>query len=153
MIAEKVVILPVPLSVTRLLSLSFCVSLTQYTIDIPTCLIDDLLLEKECNRIIREYHLSAKEWTNVKTIIKGMFEYAMRKHYLKENPFLNVAILTKFRQVTRKTGRTETYNTEELDVLYDYLEKMYAETSDVSFLAVRVNFYLGLRVDELVALK
>ena len=115
--------------------------------------IDDLLLEKECNRIIREYHLSAKEWTNLKTIIKGMFEYAMRKHYLKENPFLNVAILTKFRQVTRKTGRTETYNTEELAVLYDYLEKMYAETSDVSFLAVRVNFYLGLRVGELVALK
>ena len=77
----------------------------------------------------------------------------MRKHYIKENPFLNVAIVSKFRQVVRKTGRTETYNSEEREVLFDYLDKMYAETNDTAFLAVRTNFYLGLRVGELVSLK
>ena len=46
-----------------------------------------------------------------------------------------------------------TYNTEELQILNDYLEKMYSETNDASFLAVRINFYLGLRVGELVTLK
>lgn len=115
--------------------------------------IDDLLLETECNRIVRDFNLSSNEWTNLKTIIKGMFEYATRKHYLTVNPFLNVSIRVKFRQVVRKSGRTETYNTEELQILNDYLEKMYSETNDASFLAVRINFYLGLRVGELVTLK
>lgn len=115
--------------------------------------IDDIFLEIECNRIIKNYSLTAHEWTNVKTIVKGMFEYAMRKHYIKENPFLNVAIVSKFRQVVRKTGRTETYNSEEREVLFDYLDKMYAETNGTAFLAVRTNFYLGLRVGELVSLK
>lgn len=44
--------------------------------------IDELLLEQECNRIVKEFKLSSKEWTNIKTILKGMFEYAVRKSYL-----------------------------------------------------------------------
>ena len=62
-------------------------------------------------------------------------------------------ILVKYRQVVKKTGKTETYNTEELENLNKYLDKMYAETEDVVFLAVKINFLLGLRVGELVALK
>jgi len=115
--------------------------------------IDELFLEKECNRIVREFNLARKEWTNVKTILKGMFEYAVRKKYLEDNPLDRVNILVKYRQVVRKTGKTETYNTEELEQLNNYLDGMYAETNDVSFLAVKLNFLLGLRVGELVALR
>ena len=56
-------------------------------------------------------------------------------------------------QVVKKTGKTETYNTEELEELNQYLDKMYAETEDTVFLAVKINFLPGLRVGELVALK
>ena len=115
--------------------------------------IDEIILEKECNRLVREYNLTSHEWTEIKTIIKGMYEYAMRKHYIKENPFLNVKILVKFKQVVRKTGRTETYNTEEQEKLFEYLEAQYEETLDVSFLAARICFFVGLRVGELVGLK
>ena len=115
--------------------------------------IDDLTLEKECNRLVKEYELTSHEWTNVKTIIKGVFEYAMRKHIIFINPLLNVKIHVKFRQVAHKTGRTETYTTDEKQELFDYLEQMYAETSNPTFLTVKLNFYLGLRVGELVALK
>lgn len=65
----------------------------------------------------------------------------------------NVTISVKFRQVVKKTGKTETYNTEELAQLNNYLDGMYAETNDAVFLAVKLNFMLGLRVGELVALK
>ncbi|MCI9095649.1 MAG: tyrosine-type recombinase/integrase [Lachnospiraceae bacterium] len=65
----------------------------------------------------------------------------------------DVKILVKYRQVVKKTGKTETYNTEELESLNKYLDKMYAETEDAVFLAVKINFLLGLRVGELVALK
>ena len=50
------------------------------------CRLDVLLLETECNRIIREFNLSRKEWCNAKTILNGMFSYAVRKKYLGENP-------------------------------------------------------------------
>lgn len=115
--------------------------------------IDELLLEKECNRIVKEFNLPRKEWCNVKTILNGMYEYAVRKKYLAENPMNKVHILVKFRQVVRKTGKTETYNSEELAELNKFLDQMYEETLDSSFLAVKVNFLLGLRVGELVALK
>ena len=64
-----------------------------------------------------------------------------------------VRILVKFKQVVRKTGKTETFNSDELKDLNLYLDRMYAETHDTVFLAVKLNFLLGLRVGELVALK
>lgn len=119
----------------------------------PVRRIDTLLLESECNRLVKEYDMSRKEWNNVKTILIGCFEYAVRKKYITDNPMDDVKILVKYRQVVKKTGKTETYNTEELEILYKYLDKMYAETEDVIYLAVKFDFLLGLRVGELVALK
>lgn len=126
----------------------------------PSCLhnmkikkIDEIILEQECNRIVKEYNLTRKEWCNAKTILNGMYEYAVRKKYLAENPMSKVQILVKFKQIVRKTGKTETYNSEELAELNSFLDRMYEETQDASFLAVKVNFLLGLRVGELVALK
>ena len=115
--------------------------------------LDDLTLESECNRIIRDNKMSRKEWGNVKCILNGMFQYAVRKGYLQVSPMEQVKISVKFRQVAKKTGATETYNTEELEQLNQYLDAMYAETGDTVFLAVRLNFMLGLRVGELVTLK
>lgn len=115
--------------------------------------IDELTLETECNRIVREFNLPRKEWGNIKTIVNGMFAYAVRKKYLAENPMDKVRILVKFKQVVRKTGKTETYNSDELKDLNQYLDRMYTETLDTAFLAIKLNFMLGLRVGELVALK
>ena len=102
---------------------------------------------------MKAFDLSHKEWSNVKTIMNGMFEYAVRKKYLSENPMDKVRILVKFRQVVKKSGRTQTYNTEELQCLNQYLDKMYAETKDSVFLAVKLNFLIGLRIGELVSLR
>ena len=115
--------------------------------------IDDFLLESECNRIVKENNMSRKEWYNVKTILNGMFDYAVRKHILEADPMENVQILVRYRQVVKKTGRTETYNSEELDNLNAYLDEKYKETGDTVFLAIKINFLLGLRVGELTALK
>lgn len=115
--------------------------------------VDDLLLETECNRIVKESNLTRKEWGNVKTILNGMFSYAVRKRYLNANPMEKVQIHVKFKQVVRKTGKTETYNTEELKNFNEYLDRMYTETGDTVFLAVKLNFLIGLRVGELASLK
>ena len=99
------------------------------------------------------YKRQRKEWCNAKTILNGMFSYAVRKKYLGENPMSSVQILVKYRQVVRKTGKTETYNSDELEKLNEFLDQMYAETGDSACLAIKINFMLGLRVGELVALK
>lgn len=121
--------------------------------DMKLSAIDTLILETECNRIVKEFNLSRKSWVNAKTILNGMFEYAKRKKYILENPLDDMKITVRYRQVIKKTGKTQTYNTDELRALNEYLDKMYQETHDSSFIAVQLNFYLGLRVGELVALK
>ena len=115
--------------------------------------IDEILLEKECNRIVKDFNLSRKEFCNLKTILLGMFDYGLRKKYVLENPMQKVHIHIKFRQIVRKTGKTETFNTDELADINSFLDRMYEETLDSSFLAVKVNFLLGLRVGELVSLR
>lgn len=82
-----------------------------------------------------------------------MFDYAKRKKYISENPLSDMKITVRYRQVVKKTGSTQTYNTDELKALNRYLDMMYQETNDSAYVAVRLNFYLGLRVGELVALK
>ena len=67
--------------------------------------IDELFLEAECNRIVKEYNLSRKEWGNIKTILNGMFEYAARKRYLAENLMSKVKIYVKFKQIGRASCR------------------------------------------------
>jgi len=115
--------------------------------------INELMLETECNRIVRDYNLPRKEWCNIKAILNGMYQYAVRKKYLADNPMDKVQILVRFKQIVRKTGKTETYNSDELKELNQYLDQMYAETNDTVYLAVKLNFLIGLRVGELTALK
>lgn len=115
--------------------------------------IDELTLETECNRIVKEHNLSRKEWVNIKTILNGMYKYAVRKKYMSENLIDKITISVAYRQIVKRTGKTETYNTDELKQINQYLDSMYSETEDVVFLAVKLNFLIGLRVGELVALK
>ena len=114
---------------------------------------DRLELQKDCNILVKENHLSSKEWQNVKTILFGMFDYAYEKGYIDNNIMHNIKITVKFRQVNKKSGKTETYQTDELKALYHYLDDEFSRTGDTALLAIRFNFYVGCRVGELVALK
>lgn len=115
--------------------------------------IDTFILEAECNRIVKEFDLTRKAWVNAKTILNGMFDYAKRKKYIADNPMPDMKITVRYKQVVKKPGSTQTFNTAELDSLNKYLDAMYEETNDSVYLAVRLNFFLGLRVGELAALK
>lgn len=115
--------------------------------------VDTLTLQSECNQLVKKYNMTRREWQNVKTIINGMFEYAYEKHFIKENPCERLKITVKFRQETKKPSETQVYQTKEYTDILAYLDKMYSETEDLVFMAVKFQFYTGLRVGELVALK
>lgn len=114
---------------------------------------DRLELQKECNLLVKENHLSSKEWQNVKTILSGMFDYAGEKGYIDGDMMRKVKITVKFRQVNKKSGKEETYQTDELKSLYQYIDVEFARTLDIVLMAIRFNFFVGCRVGELVALK
>lgn len=115
--------------------------------------IDTFVLEMECNRIVKEFNLTRKAWVNAKTILIGMFECAKRKKYIIDNPLSDMKITVRYKQTVKKTGNTQTYNTDELEALNKYLDMKYEETNDSVYIAVRLNFFLGLRIGELAALK
>lgn len=115
--------------------------------------IDTFVLEMECNRIVKEFNLTRKAWVNAKTILIGMFEYAKRKKYIIDNPLSDMKITVRYKQTVKKTGNTQTYNTDELEALNKYLDMKYEETNGSVYIAVRLNFFLGLRIGELAALK
>ena len=115
--------------------------------------IDTFVLEMECNRIVKEFNLTRKAWVNAKTILNGMFDYAKRKKYITDNPLMDMKITVRYKQVVKKSGNTQTYDTDELETLNKYLDMKYEETNDSVYIAVRLNFFLGLRIGELAALK
>ncbi len=115
--------------------------------------VDRLSLQSFANQLIKSNKMSSKQWQNVKTILNGMFGYALDKGMIDSNPIDRLKISVKFRQIPRKTGKTETFNTTELRALTNYLEDKFRETKDIIYLAVQLNFLIGLRVGELVALK
>lgn len=112
-----------------------------------------LELQSFCNQIVREYNLTSKEWCNIKIIPKGIFEYAVENGIVKENLMNRVKISVKYRQVTRKTGETQTFNELERDALFKFLEGYRGKKQYPAALAIEFNFLVGLRVGELVALK
>ena len=106
-----------------------------------------------CNNLVKTFNLSAKEFTNVKTIIKGMFEYAFDNEMITSNPMDKMRITVKFRQVNKKASSSQVFNKDELKNLIQYLEKQFAATGNIALLGIELNFFLGLRIGELVALK
>lgn len=115
--------------------------------------IDEFVLEMECNRIVKEFSLTRKSRVNAKTILNGMFHYVKRKKYITDNLLSDMKITVRYKQTVRKAGNTQTYNTDELEVLNKYLDMKYQETNDSVYIAVCLNFFLGLRIGELATLR
>ena len=82
-----------------------------------------------------------------------MYEYAYEKGYIDSNLMDRIKINVKFRQENKKTGKTETFDSFEYKQLMAYLDEKISENSHPGFFAIKINFFLGLRVGELVALK
>lgn len=115
--------------------------------------ISKLELQKECNRIVKDFNLSYKEWQNVKTIIGGMFAYAADSSMIPSNIMKEVKITVKYRQVVKKDSSTEVYNDAEYLAFYNYFYTKYAATEDPVYIQALLQIFTGMRVGEVVALK
>lgn len=115
--------------------------------------ISSLECEEYCNGIVKSYNLTSKEWCTASIVIRHPFIYAYKKGYIDSNPMDDLKISVKYRQPTRKKSFVQVYSKGERQILFGYLHERFAKTKHPAFLAIELNFYLGLRVGELVALK
>ena len=77
------------------------------------------------NQLIKKYNLSSHTWQTIKTIPKQMFEYAKDHRYIATNPFPELKVTVKFRQVSKPTSETQVYNTDEYHKIIEDLWKSY----------------------------
>lgn len=82
-----------------------------------------------------------------------MFEYAKDHGYIATNPFPELRVTVKFRQVSKPTSETQVYNTDEYHKIIEDLWKSYDKKHEPRFLSIVCNFLMGLRAGELCALQ
>ena len=100
-------------------------------------------------------HLSKKQYFNVSLIIRQLLDYAVNKGIIESNLFLKVKIDTKlYRKIQKKSDQSQVYLVNEEHKIIQLLwDEFYKDKGNTIYLAIILNFCLGLRVGELVALK
>lgn len=124
-------------------------------IDRPLNELDKIELEQWVHVLIKEFALTKKVYNNMALILRECLEYAYDKHLIPANPFLNVTINKKlFSSRKKKTGHTQVYTNEEMENLCRHMvQKFHKDESKTAPLAILLNFELGLRIGELMAIR
>lgn len=106
------------------------------------------------NSIVNEHELHRKCFGNMCGIMKQTFEYAVDKEYTDKNPYRVNVSNKKIIPDRKKASREEVYNEEEEKLIREEMERRLANNpSNTAPLAVLLDFELGVRKGELIALK
>ena len=124
-------------------------------IDIPINQLDYLYLDTWACSMIKENHMTKTTYYNMTLILRQSLDYATEKRIILQNPFSAVKISSKmFVKKVKPKNETQVFSKEDERAICDLaLEKYYKKPTSVYGLAIALNFQLGLRVGELVALK
>lgn len=112
-------------------------------------------LDDWAHEMIKEKELTKKQYYNMSIIIRQSLEYAVEKGYIEKNPFEKIKINSKmFRKVKKPLPQTQVYLTDEIPkIVYDMLRRFKNNPENTSPLAVLLDFEIGVRIGELVALR
>lgn len=109
-------------------------------------------LEDFIKRTIKEKQLTHKAYTGLRTLTKGIFKYAKKRKwtdisisYFFEDLQLSSSIFRK----NYKDSETEIFSEDEIPIVVEYLKN----NADIFNLAILLQFQIGGRVGEVVALK
>lgn len=114
-----------------------------------------LYLNMWANTIVKENGLDRKAYYLIVTVIKQILEYAVDKQYITENPFAKVKVNKKmFQHKKKQDSSKQVFLINEQKLLADAArQKIEARPWCITPLFILLNFQLGLRIGELVALK
>lgn len=111
-------------------------------------------MEMWLNNQIKTYSLTRKKYYTMSRIIRGSFEYAYKKEYIKKNTFDKVEVNSKlFQKEQKKADKTEVFTDQESeDIIKAAYEDFQEKPNDTTPLAVILAFCLGTRPGETVAI-
>lgn len=117
--------------------------------------IDVVIMKGWFLKTIREYQLTGKKYKEMKSLANMLLDYAIEKRLIGVNVSRNVHGISyrKFAEPRKKDETKQVYVNDERERLLMQAEKQYKKTGNVAYLAVCMNFFLALRVGEIVALK
>lgn len=123
----------------------------------PLCDFTELYLDGWLCNLVKTKKLTKKGYANITIILRGCLDYACRSEIglLSSNPIKNIKMNPKLFRATRKPmSSTQVFSTREqlalmTQALYNY--NQYHKTTTP--LMILLNFYLGLRIGELCAIK
>lgn len=117
-------------------------------------IIDVITLKTWFLNVIEKHKLSNKKYKEMKSVANMLFDYAVEKNIVSANISRSVHGISskKFSEPTKKEAAEQVYIDDEIQLILEQAEKQYKKTKNPAYLAVCLNFALGLRVGELVGL-
>lgn len=105
--------------------------------------------------IIETYSLTNKQFKEVKSLFNMLFDFAIEKQIVSVNISRSVRQISykKFRKPVVKAVDEQIFFQGEDKLVMETALEMYSATKNTAYLAIILNFYLALRVGELVAIK
>lgn len=112
-------------------------------------------LDSWAHQLIKDKSLTKKQYYNMSVILRQSLDYAVENDYIDKNVFSEVKINSKmFRKVKKKQSETQVYTVDEVQrMICDMVRRFNNKPYDTAPLAVLLDFEIGVRVGELLALK
>lgn len=101
---------------------------------------------------IKKYNMKSKAWSNLRTIIRGIFLYAKKKGYVQISIVTYLSELDLSRKLfnhEKKSDDKVIYTQDEVEKIVGYIYK----SKSLNDIAILFAVYTGMRVGEILALK
>lgn len=119
--------------------------------------LTEVYLDEWLHQKIKDYGLTKTSFYNMSTIVRQSLVYGCKDgvNLLEKNPMANIEINTKlFRRKQKPAATTQVYlNSEQKLIADECLRKISRNPNCTTPMAIMLNFQIGLRIGELVALK
>lgn len=124
-------------------------------VKIPIENITAMDFDKWVHSKIKEYDMTKKMYYNMSIILRQGLQYAEADSLIKKNVFADVKVNSKmFRKTRKKEDETQVFLIDEqTKIIQRAFTDFYQNEDSTIALAIALNFQLGLRVGELVALR
>lgn len=124
-------------------------------VDIPFEKLTTGAIKKWCVDVIAEMHLTDRQFKDLKSIMNMIFDYAVSFDIIQINLSRQVRGFSdkNFKQEAEKPVEEIVYNADAKHSVITEAMEQFLKTQNIAYIAVCLNFSLGLRVGELVALR
>lgn len=124
-------------------------------INIPFEKLTTGAIKRWCVDVIAEMHLTDRQFKDLKSIMNMIFDYAVSFDIIQINLSRQVRGFSdkNFKQEKEKPVEEIVYNADAKHSVIREAMEQFLKTQNIAYIAVCLNFSLGLRVGELVALR